>query len=67
MDWNNQMAAELEKMMAAGEVDQDVMDEVTSIVDGLKQGQQDLNDFYRASTPHKLLEILDEVNQRVKR
>lgn len=67
MDRTNQMAVELENMISGGEIDGDVVDEVTSIVQDLREGKRELNDFYRGSTPQKLLEILDEVNQRVKR
>jgi predicted metal-dependent enzyme (double-stranded beta helix superfamily) len=67
MDRTNQMARELESMLTAGEIDTDIMDEIQSMVDDLKKGKKTLNEFYSASTPHKLLNILDVVNQRVKR
>ncbi|HZG72425.1 MAG TPA: hypothetical protein VEY51_12890 [Chondromyces sp.] len=67
MDRTIQMASELESMIEAGEVDTDVVDEISSIVQELKDGNRTLNEFYRASTPQKLLDILDTVNQRVKR
>jgi hypothetical protein len=53
--------------MEGGEIDGDVLDEVTSIVQDLRVGRHTLDEFYRASTPQKLLDILDVVNQRVKR
>ncbi|TCN25991.1 hypothetical protein [Mesobacillus foraminis] len=67
MDRTNQMARELENMLSAGEIDTDIKDEIKSVVDDLKTGSKTLNDFYSASTPHKLLTIFDIVNQRVKR
>jgi hypothetical protein len=67
MDRTNQMAFELEHMIKTGEIDEDVVDEITSIVQDLKEGKRTLNEFYRPSTPQKLLDIFDEVNQRIKR
>jgi predicted metal-dependent enzyme (double-stranded beta helix superfamily) len=66
MDRTNQMARELENMLSAGEIDTDI-NEIKSVVDDLKTGSKTLNDFYSASTPHKLLTVFDIVNQRVKR
>lgn len=67
MDRTIQMASELESMLEAGEIDEDVVDEITSVVQDLRVGKRTLNEFYRASTPQKLLDIFDVVNQRVKR
>jgi hypothetical protein len=67
VDRTNQMASELESMIEGGEVDGDVIDELTTIIKGLREGNRTLNDYYQASTPHKLLDIFDTVNQRVKR
>ena len=67
MDRTVQMANELENMIEAGEIDGDVVDDITSVVKDLREGKRTLNEFYRASTPQKLLDIFDEVNQRVKR
>ncbi|KKI90383.1 hypothetical protein WQ54_20695 [Bacillus sp. SA1-12] len=67
MDRTTQMANELEKMIERGEIAPDVTDEVTEIVQGLKKGKQTIEEFYGASTPQKLLSILDVVNERVKR
>ena len=64
MDRTIQMASELESMIEAGEIDKDVVDE---IVQDLREGKRTLNEFYRASTTQKLLDIFDVVNQRVKR
>jgi hypothetical protein len=67
MDRVNEMAVELESMVNAGEVDGDIVDEITTMVQELREGKKSLNEYYRASTPHKILAVLDEVNQRVKR
>ncbi|MET3699574.1 hypothetical protein SAMN05877753_11246 [Bacillus oleivorans] len=67
MDRTIQMANELERMIEAGEIDKDVIDEITSVIQDLRDGKRALNEFYQASAPQKLLDILDEVNQRVKR
>lgn len=67
MDRTAQMANELEQMIERGEVDRDMKDEVTSVILDMRAGTHTLDQLYGASTPHKLLEILDEVNQRVKR
>ena len=67
MDRTIQMASELESMIEAGEIDKDVVDEITSVVQDLRDGKRTLNEFYQASTPQKLLDIFDVVNQRVKR
>ena len=67
MDRTAQMASELESMMEAGEIDQDMADEIVSIIQELREGNRTLNEFYGASTSPQLLEVLDEVNQRVKR
>ncbi|WP_243354200.1 hypothetical protein [Bacillus litorisediminis] len=67
MDRTLQMASELESMIKAGEIEEDVVDDITSVIQDLRDGKRTLNGFYRASTSEKLLDILDEVNQRVKR
>ncbi|HWO78270.1 MAG TPA: hypothetical protein VNM69_20590 [Bacillus sp. (in: firmicutes)] len=67
MDRTLQMASELESMIKAGEIEEDVVDDITSVIQDLRDGKRTLNEFYRASTSEKLLDILDEVNQRVKR
>lgn len=67
MERSLQMAMELENMLTAGEIDHEILDEVSIIVKELKNGKHTLNEYYRASTSHKLLEIFDEVNQKVKR
>ncbi len=40
---------------------------VNEIIDGLRNGTKSLEDFYTASAPHRLLEVLDEVSERIKR
>ncbi|OCA90563.1 hypothetical protein A8F94_01385 [Bacillus sp. FJAT-27225] len=67
MDFSKEMALELENMIRAGEVDHDIADDISAAVLGLRNGTKFLDDFYRASTPHKVLEVFDEVSQRVKR
>jgi uncharacterized membrane protein len=67
LNWTSQMANELEKMISDDEIDNDFMDEIMSVVHDLREGNKALIDFYRPSSPQKLLDVLDEVNQRVKR
>jgi hypothetical protein len=67
MEWKNQMAAELKNMIEAREVDSDIVDAVSNMAQELREGRKNLNDYYRTSTPQKILDVLDEVNQRVKR
>ena len=55
------------KYVESGEIDEDVVNASTSVVQDLRVGKRTLNEFYRASTPQKLLDIFDVVNQRAKR
>jgi hypothetical protein len=67
MDTTSQMVHELKQMMDSGEVEEKVKKEIHAIIQGLESGEQHLNDYYGGSTPGKVLAILDEVNQRIKR
>lgn len=67
MDHTSQMANELENMLAAGEIDSDITDEIQSVINQLKEGKKTLNEFYSGGTPRKLLNVFDVVNQRIKR
>ncbi|WP_409300154.1 hypothetical protein [Peribacillus sp. SCS-155] len=67
MDRSKQIAAELYNMIEAGDVQDDIIDEIVSMANALSQGSGMVEDYYRASTPRKILEVFDEVNQRVKR
>ncbi|KKK37733.1 hypothetical protein WQ57_12295 [Mesobacillus campisalis] len=67
MDIASQMAAELKQMIQAGEIQEDITDELQAIIQGLESGKRQMNDYYGASTSGKVLQVLDEVNQRIKK
>lgn len=67
MEYIRQLGMELENMLTNGEVDRDVTEEVASIASKLQEGKARLEDYYRSSTSQKVLSILDEGNQRIKR
>ncbi|WP_156319802.1 hypothetical protein [Bacillus sp. FJAT-18017] len=64
MDFTKEMVLELENMIRNDEVEAGLVNE---IIDGLRNGTKSLEDFYTASAPHRLLEVLDEVSERIKR